>query len=146
MQLIKYPMFRHVHKEFKRFTKDYPTYKETSVLDRLRKTEYKRLDKQKQVYLDYTGGNLYAESQLKQHMALLKKNTLGNPHSANTPSRLSTQLCGETRNCVLNYFNAADNYFCVFTSNASGTLKIVGEYYPFNANHFCCFHWTTIIL
>lgn len=123
-------------KEFKQFIKDFPIYKETSILDKLRKTEYKRLDKQHHVYLDYTGGNLYAESQLKKHLALLKYRILGNPHSTNPTSQLSTNLCDETRSYVLNYFNAADDYFCVFTPNASGALKIVGESYPFNKDSF----------
>ena len=33
----------------------------------LRNVEYKRLDNNKQVYLDYTGGNLYAKSQIMEH-------------------------------------------------------------------------------
>lgn len=37
----------------------------------------------------------------------------------------------ETRQKVLDFFNAED-YYCVFTSNASGVLKIVGESYPFD--------------
>jgi hypothetical protein len=34
----------------------YPTYSKTYVLDGLRSIEYCRLDEQRQVYLDYTGG------------------------------------------------------------------------------------------
>ena len=49
----------------------YPAYATTARLDTLRATEYARLDQQGQVYLDYTGGGLYAESQLRDHMALL---------------------------------------------------------------------------
>lgn len=129
-------MFKQKTKEYKQFLKDFPAYKETFLLDKLRKTEYKRLDKQHQVYLDYTGGNLYAESQLKKHLALLKERTLGNPHSTNPTSQLSTQLCDDTRSYVLNYFNATEDYICVFTSNASAALKIVGESYPFNEESF----------
>ena len=33
----------------------------------LRNVEYKRLDTHKQVYLDFTGGNLYAKSQILEH-------------------------------------------------------------------------------
>ncbi len=33
------------------------------------------------VYLDYTGGGLYAECQLREHLALLSQNIFGNPHS-----------------------------------------------------------------
>lgn len=96
----------------------------------LREKEYSRLDKEGQVYLDYTGGNLYAESQIKKHFEVLKNNTFGNPHSTNPTSKLSTQLVEEARAKVLDFFNAQD-YYCVFTQNASMALKIVGECYPF---------------
>ena len=38
--------------EFARFLKDYPTYKETSILDELRRKDYSRLDEQDHIYLD----------------------------------------------------------------------------------------------
>jgi molybdenum cofactor sulfurtransferase len=61
----------------------------------------------------------------------LSNNILGNSHSTNTSSKLSTQLVEEARQEVLRYFNAED-YYCIFTSNASNVLKIVGESYPFS--------------
>ena len=33
---------------------------------------------------------------------------------------------------IISYFNAYD-YECVFTQNASGALKIIGESFPFNS-------------
>lgn len=93
--------------------------------------EFARLRSNDQTYLDYTGGNLYAQSQLDQHHQLLSQNVFGNPHSTNPTSMLATKLCEESRQAVLDFFNAED-YFCVFTSNASNALKIVGECYPFN--------------
>lgn len=105
----------------------------------LRKNEYDRLDKDNHIYLDYTGGNLYSTSQLNQHQKLLNDNTFGNPHSTNPTSKLSTQLVDEARKKVIEFFNAED-YYCVFTPNASGALKIVGECYPFDKNgHFLLF-------
>ncbi len=102
----------------------------------LRHVEYKRLDKHNHTYLDYTGGNLYAKSQLMEHQELLTNNILGNPHSTNPSSQLATKLVEEARQKVIDFFNA-DDYFCVFTQNASNALKIVGESYPFNHNsHF----------
>jgi len=102
----------------------------------LRTTEYNRLDKDNHVYLDYTGGSLYAKSQLENHFKLLEENTFGNPHSTNPTSILSTKLVDETRQMVLDFFNAND-YHCVFTQNASMALQIVGECYPFEKNgHF----------
>jgi len=105
----------------------------------LRAKEYSRLDKDNHVYLDYTGGNLYAKSQIDQHLKLLNDNTFGNPHSTNPTSKLSTHLVDEARKKVIDFFNAED-YYCVFTPNASGALKIVGECYPFDKNgHFLLF-------
>ena len=102
----------------------------------LRNVEYKRLDNNKQVYLDFTGGNLYAKSQILEHQDLLINNILGNPHSTNPTSQLATKLVEEARKKVIEYFNAED-YYCIFTQNASAALKIVGESYPFNEkSHF----------
>lgn len=100
--------------------------------DRLRSKEYDRLDKEKHVYLDYTGGNLYTNHQIDEHHSLIKKHTFGNPHSSNPTSQFSTKLVEDTRKKVIEFFNAED-YYCVFTPNASGAIKIVGECYPFGA-------------
>lgn len=97
----------------------------------LREKEYSRLSEQGHVYLDYTGGNLYGSSQIESHFKLLNDHTFGNPHSTNPTSQLATKLVEDTRKAVLEFFNAQD-YFCVFTQNASGALKIVGECYPFD--------------
>lgn len=97
----------------------------------LRKREYSRLSEQGHVYLDYTGGNLYGKSQIQAHHELLNNHTFGNPHSTNPTSQFATKLVDDTREAVLDFFNAGD-YFCIFTQNASGALKIVGECYPFD--------------
>jgi molybdenum cofactor sulfurtransferase len=117
-----------------RFVADYPEYSQTSLLDQLRSTEYRRLDEQGQVYLDYTGGSLYAQSQVEQHMELLRSSVFGNPHSTNPTSTAMTGHIERTRQTVLEYFktNAAD-YVLVFTLNASCAIKLVGESFPFAA-------------
>ncbi|NOQ74999.1 MAG: aminotransferase class V-fold PLP-dependent enzyme [Crocinitomix sp.] len=98
--------------------------------------EYHRIISAGHTYLDFTGGNLYAKSQLDKHYSLLSENVFGNPHSTNPTSKLATELVDESRQKVLDFFNA-DDYFCVFTQNASAALKIVGECYPFtNKGHF----------
>ena len=53
--------------EFVAFLKAYPTYPTTHIIDDLRANEYARLDIGGHIYLDYTGGGLYAESQLRRH-------------------------------------------------------------------------------
>ena len=97
----------------------------------LRVREYQRIDKEGHVYLDYTGGNIHSDSQLRQHFDLLRNNVFGNPHSTNPTSQLATKLVDEARAKVISFFNA-DDYFAIFTQNASGALKMIGECYPFN--------------
>lgn len=117
---------------FDSFRSEYPAYDSTRKLDELRATEYARLDGQ--VYLDYTGGGLYAESQLRQHMALLNAIVFGNPHSNNLASQAMTRRVERAREAVLRYFNASpEEYVAIFTPNATGALKLVGESYPFGA-------------
>lgn len=110
-------------------------YHATETLDALRATEYARLDAQQHVYLDYTGGGLYAESQLRAHMDILRAHVFGNPHSSNPTSQAMTDLVEGTRKFILEFFNADPNeYAAIFTQNASGALKLVGESYPFAPN------------
>jgi selenocysteine lyase/cysteine desulfurase len=116
----------------KAFREAYPDFNNTNILDELRATEYARLDELKHIYLDYTGGGLYAECQIRDHLELLSSNVFGNPHSLNPTSRAMTELCDQARASVLKFFNASpDEYTVIFTSNASNALKLVGEAYPF---------------
>ncbi len=56
-----------------------PEFESTRRIDRLRAEQYARLDDQRHVYLDYTGGSLYSEGQLHEHMSLLSASVFGNP-------------------------------------------------------------------
>ncbi|MCA9982013.1 MAG: aminotransferase class V-fold PLP-dependent enzyme, partial [Anaerolineales bacterium] len=114
------------------FLTQYPHFK-NAALASLRQTEFGRLDANNQVYLDYTGGGLYGQSQLRQHQKLLNENVFGNPHSQNPTSHAMTELVEQARQYVLHFFNASpDEYEVIFTPNASGALKLVGESYPFS--------------
>ena len=126
------PKYRFLFKEIVR--KD--VVKGDVYFDRLRKKEYGRLDKSGHVYLDYTGGHLYPQSLVNIHCKFLQKEVYGNPHSMNPASSLSEKFENEARTKVLDFFNARD-YYCIFTLNATGALRIVGECYPFSADsHF----------
>jgi molybdenum cofactor sulfurtransferase len=121
-----------MHHDIAAFLEAYPAYGETAAIDDLRAREFSRLDARGQVYLDYTGSGLYAESQVRRHADLLIREVLGNPHSANPTSRLATDLVERARDRVLAYFNAPPgDYHVVFTANASQALKLVAESYPF---------------
>ena len=114
------------------FRHAYPDFGGTAHLDELRATEYGRLDALGQIYMDYTGGGLYAMSQVREHQEMLAGAVLGNPHSNNPASLASSQLVEQARQAVCDFFRAPrEEYLCVFTANASAALRLVGEAYPF---------------
>ncbi len=116
------------------FLDRYPDYKHAEI-EELRANEYGRIDKHGHVYLDYTGGGLHAESQLRAHFAMLSEEVSGNPHSRNPTSAAMTQKVESARAAVLAYFNAdPEEYLAIFTPNASGALKLIGESYPFSSD------------
>lgn len=119
-------------KRYRDFLAKYPGYSQTSSIDQIRANDYGRLDRANQVYLDYTGGGLYADSQVRQHQEILLRGVFGNPHSSNPTSMAATRLVEGAREYVLRFFNADPaEYDLAFTANASGALKLVGESYPF---------------
>jgi selenocysteine lyase/cysteine desulfurase len=119
---------------YQAFLERAPDYRDTLSLDGLRSREYGRLDRERHTYLDYTGGSLYADCQLREHADLLAGSVLGNPHSGSLTSVATTDLVEQTRRRVLAYFNAtAGTYTVVFTQNATAALKLVGESFPFDA-------------
>ncbi len=116
------------------FLEAHPEYAATALLDELRGVDFARLDAGAHVYLDYTGGGLFAASQLHEHVRLLETTVFGNPHSINPTSAASTELLERARAYVLEFFNASpDEYVAIFTPNATGALRLVGEAYPFRA-------------
>jgi len=104
----------------------------------LRTREFARLDAAGQVYVDFTGGGLYAASQVTRHGELLGSGIFGNPHSLSPASVRAGDFVEMARRRVLSYFRADPaEYVVIFTANASNALKLVGESYPFTtASHF----------
>jgi len=102
------------------------------TIEGLRQLEFSRLDASKSAYLDYTGSGLYPESLLRAHTDFLLKQILGNPHSLNPTSSVSTRSMHFARDRILQFFDADEDEYCViFTLNATGALRLVGESYPF---------------
>jgi selenocysteine lyase/cysteine desulfurase len=117
------------------FSEAYPAFHTTRALDDLRAREYPLLDGLGHVYLDYTAANLTPLSLVERHLALLRDHVLGNPHSTNPASVLTTGLIDQARRSVLEFFNAdSGEYEAIFTANATQALKLVGEAYPFDAH------------
>jgi selenocysteine lyase/cysteine desulfurase len=114
------------------FLSAYPGYRSTALLDRLRVTEYSYLDAAGHVYLDYTGAGLPARAQLAAHADRIRGRCFGNPHSESPASGASTDLIERARLAVLAHFNAPpEEYAAIFTPNATGACRLVGEAYPF---------------
>ena len=115
-------------------------YSTTSRLDELRATEYSYLDSSNHTYLDYTAAGLVADAQLRAHIERLRSDCFGNPHSDSPTSSASTRLVEQARSAVLGYFNAsADEYAVIFTPNATGACRLVGEAYQFR-------NWSRLVL
>ncbi len=114
------------------FLRRHPGYAAGGALDAARRHDFARLERSGDVYLDYTGGGLYAESHVRAHAALLTAHVFGNPHSTNPSSTATTALADSTRRAILRHFGADPaEYVAIFTPNASGALRLVAESYPF---------------
>ena len=98
----------------------------------LRRCEFSRLDASGSVYLDYAGSALYPESLVRRDAQRLQQRVLGNPHSESGPSLASTGALEAARSLTLRFFDASpDEYEVVFTSNATGAMRILAEAFPF---------------
>lgn len=118
--------------EFATFRTKYPQYDESTDLDILRKTEFSRLEKANEVYVDYMGGCLWPECLVAAHSAILQAGLFGNTHSDSPCATRSDFHIAAARKAVFEYFDApAEDYVCIFTANATTALKLVGESFPF---------------
>lgn len=116
------------------FVRAYPGYLQGAALDADRDRDFGRLDRSGDVYLDYTGAGLYAESHVHEHLEFLCAHVFGNPHSTNPTSSAMTERAERARAAVLAHFRADPaEYVVIFTANASTALKLVAESYPFEA-------------
>lgn len=117
------------------FLKSFPEYQSTWILDTLRRTDFARLDRTGETYVDYMGGAQHPESLVRVHSAFLTESVMGNTHSVSNSSKLSSRYADEARDAVLSFFQAPPGYTVVFTANATAALKLVGEAYPFKSNN-----------
>ncbi|MFJ5532846.1 aminotransferase class V-fold PLP-dependent enzyme [Streptomyces sp. NPDC093261] len=99
---------------------------------RLRADEFGYLDAGGHTYLDHTGAGLPPRSLVMGSAERITGGLFGNPHSESPASRSSGRLLAEARQAVLRHFHADPaEYAVVFTPNATGALRLVGEAYPF---------------
>lgn len=133
------------------FQDEYPEYRLTWIVDSLRRSDYARLTRSDETYVDYMGGALFPESLVQIHSDFLSRNIMGNTHSVSNrfvpsvllitaplindlssfSSQTSTKFAIEARQTVLEFFKAPPGYTVIFTANATAALKLVGESFPF---------------
>lgn len=90
------------------------------------------------IYFDYTGAGVYQRSQVERALGDIVSEQYGNAHSRN-PSSLNTEShVSRMRYDILRHFNVtADEYTVIFTSGATGALKLIAESFPWtNASKF----------
>lgn len=98
----------------------------------LRAREFGYLDEGGHTYLDHTGAGLPPRSLVTGSAQRITGGLYGNPHSESPASRASGLLLTEARQAVLRHFNADPaEYAVIFTPNATGALRLIGEAYPF---------------
>ncbi|GGN80715.1 hypothetical protein GCM10011579_066540 [Streptomyces albiflavescens] len=98
----------------------------------LRAREFGYLDEGGHTYLDHTGSGLPPRSLVTGSAERITGGLFGNPHSESPASRASGRLLAEARRAVLRHFTADPaEYAVIFTPNATGALRLVGEAYPF---------------
>ncbi|MFD7790275.1 aminotransferase class V-fold PLP-dependent enzyme [Streptomyces sp. NPDC059759] len=98
----------------------------------LRAREFGYLDEGGHTYLDHTGAGLPPRSLVTGSAERITGGLFGNPHSESPASRASGLLLAEARRAVLRHFDADPaEYAVVFTPNATGALRLIGEAYPF---------------
>ncbi|TDC29015.1 aminotransferase class V-fold PLP-dependent enzyme [Micromonospora sp. 15K316] len=108
------------------------SYARTARIDELRATEYRHLDRDGRVYLDYAGAGVAARAQVTAHHDRLLAGLYSNPHSENPTSEAAGSLVDSARRAVLDFFRADPaEYAVIFTPNASGACRLVAEAYPF---------------
>ncbi|MEU0781164.1 aminotransferase class V-fold PLP-dependent enzyme [Streptomyces sp. NPDC006173] len=110
-----------------------PDAADTSVsFAELRAREFGYLDEGGHTYLDHTGAGLPPRSLVTGSAERITGGLFGNPHSESPASRASGLLLSEARRAVLRHFDADPaEYAVIFTPNATGALRLVGEAYPF---------------
>ena len=100
--------------------RQYPEWKLTAPVGALRKTEFAKLDKAGEVYLDYGGAGQPMSTAVKRSAKQLMANVYGNTHSLNASAVRSMTYERSARANVLRFFKTdAAEHEAIFTSGAT---------------------------
>jgi hypothetical protein len=72
------------------FLRSFPEYQSTWILDTLRRTDFARLERTGETYVDYMGGAQHPESLVRVHSTFLTETVMGNTHSVSNRYGVST--------------------------------------------------------
>ncbi len=80
------------------------------------------------VYLDHSGTTIYAKSVVDSFAQKMVANLYGNPHSANSPAKLSGDVVDQVRLKTLKFLGAnPDDFDLIFVANATAAIKLVAD-------------------
>lgn len=133
------------------FLRTCPEYQYTWIIDNLRRTDFARLDRVGETYVDHMGGAPRAECLVRAHSDCLTQIFWVVIHTRSvtgqlpisqclfdlicitnhTSSQLSSDCADEAKQTVLSFFQAPAGYTAIFTANATRALKLIAESFPF---------------
>ncbi|KAI1126106.1 PLP-dependent transferase [Nemania abortiva] len=97
-----------------------------SDVETLRKKEYPHMSHG--VYLDHGGATIYARSTVEGFASKMVTGLYGNPHSENSPAKLSGDVVDQVREKMLNFFGASpEDFDLIFVANATAAVKLVAD-------------------
>ncbi|RYP82016.1 hypothetical protein DL770_005699 [Monosporascus sp. CRB-9-2] len=95
-------------------------------IEELRQREYPHMSNG--IYLDHGGTTIYAKSVVDAFAHKMVTNLYGNPHSENSPAKLSGDVVDQVRLKTLKFLGAnPDSFDLIFVANATAGIKLVGE-------------------
>ncbi|XP_024872863.1 molybdenum cofactor sulfurase 3 isoform X2 [Temnothorax curvispinosus] len=108
-----------------------PIYDEVTA--RTLESEFARLEGE--CYVDHAGATLYSDAQIRNVSADLHSSLYANPHSIGIGSSSTQDVIERMRYRILSHFNTnPDEYSIIFTSGATGSLKIIAEGFRFRTD------------
>ncbi|GAP84904.1 putative molybdenum cofactor sulfurase [Rosellinia necatrix] len=95
-------------------------------VEALRQKEYPHMSNG--VYLDHGGATIYAKSTVEGFASKMVTGLYGNPHSENSPAKLSGDIVDQVREKLLSFLGASSKDFdLVFVANATAAVKLVAD-------------------
>ncbi|KAI0861940.1 PLP-dependent transferase [Xylaria cubensis] len=98
----------------------------SSDIEAIRKKEYPHMSNG--VYLDHGGATIYARSTIEAFASKMTTGLYGNPHSENSPAKISGHMVDQVREKMLDFFGASSKDFdLIFVANATAAIKLVAD-------------------